>query len=151
MAWKHGLQLPRTTEDLRRKEECIEEMVQHTLYVFGGQHTQQGLVINIVHAIKVDKPIPEIWLRWPCSIYALPGDFQEFALQLDTLGELDNEAIALKVDLRSRVARFTQRFRAEFKNYQAWVEASPQVKRAFVERLATTIPGKFSRTADFIV
>ena len=100
-------------------------MVQHTLYVFGGQHTQQGLIINIVYAMNVGKPVPEIWLSWPCSIYALPGEFSQYALQLDTLGELDNEAVALKVDLRSRVARFTQRFRAEFGNYDGWVKATP--------------------------
>ena len=72
--------------------------------------------------MNVSPPVPEIWLSWPCSIYALPGEFSQYALQLDTLGELDNEAVALKVDLRSRVARFTQRFRAEFGNYDGWVK-----------------------------
>lgn len=71
-------------------------MVQHTLYVFGGQHTQQGLIINIVSAMNVGKPVPEIWLSWPCSIYALPGEFSQYALQLDTLGELDKGQLPLR-------------------------------------------------------
>lgn len=48
-----------------------------------------------------EEAIPRVWQEWPANIYALPGPFTDYTMELDCLSELDNESIQLKVDLRA--------------------------------------------------
>lgn len=57
----------------------------------------------------------------------------------------------LKVSLLDRYIRIRQRWVSKFQDYETWCAASPQEKREFIMDVATTIPGKVSRSAEFLV
>lgn len=71
--------------------------------------------------------------------------------ELDCLSELDNESIQLKVDLRDRIVRFRQRWELKFKDYAILMATPDSEKREWISQRATIIPGKASRTAEFLV
>jgi hypothetical protein len=126
-------------------------MVDQGLYVFGGHHTQQSLawLINVSYADRVDE-VPEVWRNWPVVIFGVPEDFNKVSYELDCISELDNEPIALKVELKDRFQRFRRRWEKDWKSLERWERAPLREKEQWVAMMQRTLPRSTVNTAYWI-
>jgi hypothetical protein len=142
---------PKNETDLLGLQMAHQEMIAHGLYVFGGHHTQQALtwLLNMSYANKIEEA-PEVWRNWPAVIFGVPRDFGEFSYELDCISELDNEPIALKVELKDRFQRFRRRWEKDWQSLEHWQKATTKKKEEWVAMMQRTLPRSKINTAYWI-
>lgn len=97
------------------------------------------------------KSVPKSWTKWPATIYALPGPFSKWTIELDVISELDNEPIGLKIEFMDRLPRVHNRFRAAWTNYETWMAGNPDEKEQWLTELQKTLSGASDRLAEQMV
>ena len=132
-------------ETLKR---IIDEMIHHSIHVFGGQHTKETAVRRLIRYRRMltDPPSP-YYKAWPCLLFAFPGPFTDYLVVLDMAGELDNEAIQLPVSWADRLLRWRQRWEHTFTNYENWLMVRQRQSKevaSWQAAMEKTIPGEGS-------
>ena len=139
--WSAALRAGGKSHDARANlREALEQMYKKKLYVFGGHDTTKALTRLLAWAKNNGRAFPPLWNHFPCLIFALPTSFGDFVMQLDVVGELDNEPIAQEVSCLDRVQRARYRFESKWPKYDDYLAASPQETKDWLDIISKSIP-----------